>query len=76
MRRWGRSARALAGVGMVLSAVLAQAAPWVIVGRADAESLPGVSQALLLIDGPRRVLTVRRADGARPEGPPAAWRAS
>lgn len=74
MRPWGRSAGALAGVGLVLSAVLAQAAPRVIVGRADAESLPGVSQALLLIDGPRRVLTVRRADGARPEGPPAAWR--
>lgn len=74
MRPRGRSAGALAGVGLVLSAVLAQAAPRVIVGRADAESLPGVSQALLLIDGPRRVLTVRRADGARPEGPSDAWR--
>jgi len=75
MRRWGRGARALFGMAALLCAMAASAAPRVIVGRADAESLPGVSQALLLIDGPRRVLTVRRADGARPpEGASAAWR--
>ena len=52
----------------------AQAAETLIVGRADADSLPGVSLGLLLLDGPRRVLTLRLRDGARPGSSGLSWR--
>ncbi|WP_428503428.1 hypothetical protein [Roseateles sp.] len=61
---------------VVLAAVPTQAAETgtVIVGRADADSLPGVSLGLLLLDRPRRVLTLRLRDGARPGAAGSPWR--